>query len=60
MTSTYICYMPAEDPQIAIAVVIEDGGQGYTGAPVARKIADQYFFGNAEKETVTTPNALLP
>ena len=60
LTSTYICYMPAEDPQIAIAVVIEDGGQGYTGAPVARKIADQYFFGNAEKETVTTPNALLP
>lgn len=59
LTSTYICYMPAEDPQIAIAVVIEDGGQGYTGAPVARKIADQYFFGGVENEGVTAPGTLL-
>ena len=60
LTSTYICYMPAEDPQIAIAVVIEDGGQGYTGAPVARKIADQYFFGGVDSETVSDPGTLLP
>ena len=60
LTSTYICYMPAEDPEIAIAVVIEDGGQGYTGAPVARKIADQYFFGGIRTETVTPPGVLLP
>lgn len=60
LTSTYICYMPAEDPEIAIAVDIEDGGQGYTGAPVARKIADQYFFGGIRTETVTPPGVLLP
>lgn len=59
LTSTYICYMPAEDPEIAIAVVIEDGGQGYTGAPVARKIADQYFFGGVAGETVSVPGELL-
>ena len=60
LTSTYICYMPAEDPEIAIAVVIEDGGQGYTGAPVARKMADQYFFGGLGAEQVTAPGTLLP
>lgn len=60
LTSTYICYMPADDPQIAIAVVIEDGGQGYTGAPVARKIADQYFFGGTPAEEVSVPGMLLP
>ena len=43
--STFICFAPAEDPQIAIAVVIEKGWHGYTGAPVARAIMDQYFFG---------------
>lgn len=59
LTSTYICYMPAEDPQIAIAVVIEDGGQGYTGAPVARKIADQYFFGGSSGEPVPAAGVLL-
>ena len=60
LTSNYICYMPAEDPQIAIAVVIEDGGHGYTGAPVARKIADYYFFGGTSREELVTPGTLLP
>ena len=34
--STFICFAPADDPQIAISVVIEQGWHGYTGAPVAR------------------------
>ncbi|MEG1849771.1 MAG: penicillin-binding transpeptidase domain-containing protein, partial [Oscillospiraceae bacterium] len=42
--STFICYAPADDPQIAIAGVIEKGWHGYTGAPVARTILDAYFF----------------
>ena len=46
--STYICFAPAEDPQIAIVVVIEKGWHGYTGAPVAKKVMDQYFFGSSE------------
>ena len=41
--STFISYAPAEDPEIAIAVVIEKGWHGYTGAPVAKKIFDDYF-----------------
>ena len=31
--STFICFAPADNPQIAIAVVIEKGWHGYTGAP---------------------------
>lgn len=58
--STYICYLPADDPQIAISVVIENGGQGYTGAPVARLIADAYFLGGDKTETVNPLNQLLP
>ena len=49
--STFICFAPAEDPQIAIAVVIEKGWHGYTGAPVARKVLDAYFFPGQGKET---------
>ena len=41
--STFICYAPAEDPEIAVAVVIEKGWHGYTGAPVARDIMNKYF-----------------
>ena len=58
--STYICYLPAEDPEIAIAVVLENGGQGYTGAPVARRVAESYFLGGAKSETVQPQGTLLP
>ena len=60
LDSCYICYIPADDPQIAIAVVIEKGGQGYTGAPVARAIAEEYFFGSSDVEDVAEVGTLLP
>lgn len=44
VNSTFICFAPADDPQIAIAVIIEKGWQGYTSAPVAKEIL-QYYFG---------------
>lgn len=43
VNSTFICFAPADDPQIAIAVIIEKGWQGYTAAPVAREIMEYYF-----------------
>ena len=41
-------------------MVLEDGGQGYTGAPVARAIAEQFFFGAPEAEDISVPGQLLP
>ena len=41
----FIAYAPVEDPQIAIAVVVENGGSGSSAAaPVARKIIDAYLL----------------
>jgi len=40
----FISYAPAEDPQIAIAVIVENGGHGSSvAAPIARKVMDAYF-----------------
>ena len=39
----FVCYAPADNPQIAIAVVIERGAWGSSAAPVARDIIDEYF-----------------
>lgn len=39
----FICYAPVEDPQIAIAVVIERGAWGSYAAPIARDILTEYF-----------------
>lgn len=51
--STFICFAPAQNPQIAVAVVIEKGWHGYTGAPVAKALLDMYFG-------YDNPNPLVP
>ena len=39
----FVCYAPADDPQIAVAVVIEHGVWGAYTAPVARDVLMSYF-----------------
>jgi penicillin-binding protein 2 len=40
----FIAFAPLEDPQIAVAVVVENAGHGSTAAaPVARKVIDYYL-----------------
>nr|WP_221626839.1 penicillin-binding transpeptidase domain-containing protein [Cohnella lubricantis] len=41
--AVFIAYAPAEDPKLAVAVVVPEGGFGGWGAaPIARKIFDAY------------------
>ena len=41
----FVAFAPVEDPQIAIAVVVENGGHGGSvAAPIARKIMDEYLL----------------
>ena len=41
----FVAYAPAEDPKIAIAVIVENGGSGSSAAaPVARKVMDAYLL----------------
>jgi len=55
----FIAYAPAENPQIAVAVVVEHGGFGATtAAPIARKMMDAWLLPKipgAKIETLTTP-----
>jgi penicillin-binding protein 2 len=47
----FICFAPAEDPAIAIAVVVENGGKGSAvAAPVARRIMRAYLYDDYEEE----------
>lgn len=47
--SLFIAFAPADDPQIAIAVIAENAGGGSTtAAPIARKLLDYYLLGKAE------------
>jgi penicillin-binding protein 2 len=42
----FIAYAPAEEPKIALAVIVENGGHGGSAAgPIARKVMDYYLLG---------------
>lgn len=41
----FIVFAPLEDPRIAVAVVVENGGHGGSAAaPIARKVMDEYLL----------------
>ncbi len=41
--TTFICYAPYDDPEVAIAVVIEHGAKGKYSMQVAKDLLDVYF-----------------
>jgi penicillin-binding protein 2 len=42
----FIAYAPTDNPQIAIAVIVENGGHGGSAAgPIARQLMDYYLLG---------------
>ncbi len=42
--SWFVCYAPAEGPEIAVAVIVENAGHGSSvAAPLARKVLEKYF-----------------
>lgn len=45
----FICYAPADKPQIAVAVVVERGVLGAYTAPIAKDILKAYFDNNGAK-----------
>ncbi|HEX4976174.1 MAG TPA: penicillin-binding protein 2, partial [Pseudomonadales bacterium] len=50
----FIAFAPADAPQIAVALIVENGNSGSgTAAPIARKIFDAYLL--ADKKTDDTP-----
>ncbi len=56
---TFIAYAPVEDPEVAIAVVVEQGTSSASAA-VARKVLDAYFEKKVAGETPTPEGELLP
>lgn len=54
--AVFIAYAPAENPSIAIAILVENGGHGgTTAAPIARAMFDYYLLGKLPVSAATTP-----
>lgn len=50
----FIAYAPAEDPKIAIAAIVENGGHGGSAAgPIVRQVMDYYLLGKEPPELTT-------
>lgn len=56
---TFIAYAPADNPEVAIAVVMENGNSA-SAAAVAREVLDAYFEGKEAGETPTPGGVLIP
>ena len=55
----YVAYAPYDDPQIAVAVVMERSGGGSDAAPVARRIIEKYFGSEVDYDGFVKKGTLL-
>jgi len=54
----FTCYAPADNPEIAVTVLVEHGLHGGSGAgPIARAVLNQYFHGKAD---IKEPSKVVP
>lgn len=49
----FISFAPADDPVIALAVIVENGGKGGSvAAPLAQRVIEAYVFNRYEEKLV--------
>ena len=56
--ASFLCFAPADDPQIAIAIYVEKGGSGASLGPIARAILDAYFAEDSTQEVTYAEGVL--
>ncbi len=54
--ASFVCYAPADDPQVAIAIYVEQGAQGGNLGKIVRAILDEYFSQESKYETTSKEN----
>ncbi len=56
--ASFVCYAPADQPQVAIAVYVEKGAQGGSLGKIARSLLEVYFATTSQNDTVKPENQL--
>lgn len=54
--ASFVAFAPADDPQIAIAIYVEQGSQGGNLGKIVRAILDEYFSQESKYETTGSEN----
>lgn len=55
----FVCFAPYEDPEIAVAVVVEKGASGASIAFIGREVMEAYFSIKASNKTMDSELSLL-
>ena len=58
--SIFIAFAPFENPEIAIAVVLEHGNSGFAAGSIVKAALDSYFFSNEETVDKSPSYVVLP
>ncbi|MBQ8237786.1 MAG: hypothetical protein IJZ39_13665 [Oscillospiraceae bacterium] len=56
--ASFVCFAPAEEPEIAIAIYAEKGAHGSSLGVVAKEIINSYFSDEAESAVTSSENKL--
>ena len=56
----FIAFAPAEEPKLAVAVLIENGKHGTAAAPIARRVLDQFILGHTTTPEIPPKVAAAP
>lgn len=56
----FVCYAPADDPEIAISIVVEKASSGAMLMDIAKDILDYYFYGRVYDVNTTGENIFVP
>ena len=57
--AVFVCFAPFDDPEIAVAVVVEHGGSGGELASIAADILSYYFSFQESREEIPMENTLI-
>ena len=57
--AVFVCFAPYENPEIAIALVVEHGGTGSGLAGMAADIMEYYFSSQETREEIAVENTLI-
>jgi len=57
--AVFVCFAPYDDPQIAVAIVVEHGGSGSELGAMAADILSYYFTAQETRDELPTENTLV-
>ncbi len=57
--AVFVCFAPYENPEVALALVVEKGGSGNNVAQMAAEILEYYFTNKENRDEIQKENAFI-